>query len=194
MNLPVSPSIVVDSVDRAHVFWYQAFYDDCMYWLGDAVYYKTREAGAWIDRSTLLQGHVGGDTDIAIDWHGEPLLAWREDVSGASDIFAMFHIPSSSAHALPSASGLSMIAYPNPFRSSVAVRLDGGWSSGSALDVLDISGRLVARLEVPAAAGAPRILHWDGRATDGRVAPSGAYLLRAPASGGSGTLRIVRIE
>ncbi len=193
MNLPISPSIAIDSNNHEHVFWFQACYDECMYWLGDSTYYKTRDDGAWVDRSALLQGRDGPDTDIAIDWHGEPACVWADYVDEAHDVVGVFYLPSSDA---PEARSLSanLRAYPNPFRSEIAILLDLGPIPRSAVDVLDVSGRLIARLSPPTRGTGPGIVHWNGRDDQGRPAPAGIYMLRALFPDGWRTLRIVRIE
>jgi len=75
---------------------------------------------------------------------------------------------------------------PNPTRGSVSLTVQGGASGSLVLEVLDVAGRVVSRSIVKRPAG--ERLVWDGRFNDGRVAPSGVYLLRI----GDGVTEVVQ--
>jgi hypothetical protein len=65
--------------------------------------------------------------------------------------------------------------FPQPARAGVRI-VTAPWGGASRLEILDLSGRLVRRIE-----GAGASFTWDGRAADGRPAPAGVYLARVTA-------------
>jgi len=78
----------------------------------------------------------------------------------------------------------ALAAWPNPFRSHV--RLAFGRPVGGSVEVFDIRGRLVRRLD---AAGLE--LEWDGRDARGNAVAPGAYFVRVRESGA--VLRVLRL-
>jgi hypothetical protein len=83
---------------------------------------------------------------------------------------------------------------PNPFRGSTTVRFALPAAAAVKVDVVDVAGRLVARLlEGRREAGAHAIV-WDGRVATGGVAPSGVYFLRASAGATTKAAKIVKID
>jgi flagellar hook assembly protein FlgD len=66
--------------------------------------------------------------------------------------------------------------FPQPAHAGVRI-VTAPWGAAEArLEILDLSGRLVRRIE-----GAGASFTWDGRAADGRPAPAGVYLARVVA-------------
>lgn len=59
--------------------------------------------------------------------------------------------------------------------------------SSMRVDVVDGSDRLVRRLDLGPRPAGPSRVSWDGRATDGTVAPGGRYLIRISVVDGAGT-------
>ncbi len=66
----------------------------------------------------------------------------------------------------------ALLASPNPARGPVAFALGVAASAGARLSVLDVQGRSVRRLDVPAGA---RSATWDGRDAAGARVPPGVY-------------------
>lgn len=94
-------------------------------------------------------------------------------------------------------SAFVMSASPNPFRDGTSIELSLAEGSGSGavrVDLFDLNGRLVRRLEgVAEGSGSFRIV-WDGRDDEGREAPVGAYFARASFGQNTETLRLVRMR
>lgn len=193
MNLPMTPSIVVDGDGVTHAFWYQEAYDDCLNFTGDSIYYKTRQGGVWTDRSSILGGYKGPWSRLALDRFGAPAFVWSERWIWPDDIGAAIFEPGAGAEDSLPAVPVPLIAMPNPFTDSVVLRLAG--EGPLALAILDTSGRIVRHL-VGATRGAARIagVHWDGRDDAGRDVPAGVYWARLTRSAGQRTISIVRIE
>lgn len=84
---------------------------------------------------------------------------------------------------------------PNPARGSSTLRLALGEAARVRVDVLDVSGRIVATLHDGPLAAGEHALAWSGRTANGqRVAP-GLYLARVSSEGlASQTARLVRVE
>jgi flagellar hook assembly protein FlgD len=70
--------------------------------------------------------------------------------------------------------------YPSPFTDNCRIVLRPLHQPAAAtLTVNDVTGRIVRRLSVQATgAGSTAEILWDGRGDDGRLLPSGVYLVR----------------
>ena len=82
------------------------------------------------------------------------------------------------------------LPYPNPTREGAALDLIGSPGSPVRARVVDMRGRVVARLAVSAGTG-PVI--WDGRLDTGPEAPAGVYFIRVESDRASTTRRLVKV-
>lgn len=82
---------------------------------------------------------------------------------------------------------------PNPFRTATTVTIDAPWVPREAR-VLDVRGREVRRLEIPAATAGPWRLTWDGRTGQGSPSPAGVYFLRVDHAAGRETARLLLLR
>ena len=100
-------------------------------------------------------------------------------------------VSQATASAAPPA-GFSLAPnYPNPFNPSTTITFSLPAPGVARLEVLDLSGR---RLRVLASGHLPagrRSVVWDGRDEAGRALPSGIYLCRLQAAGGSFTRKML---
>jgi hypothetical protein len=85
---------------------------------------------------------------------------------------------------------LALRALENPSRGAVAFRVSSP-GGPAALDILDVSGRLVRRLPLADQAG-PLDITWDGRDDAGRELPGGRYYARLEVSGVRRVVAITR--
>lgn len=83
-------------------------------------------------------------------------------------------------------------AYPNPARGATRFSVQVPSGERARLDVLDVAGRLVRRLEL-AGQGREESVFWDGRDDAGRAVPAGVYLYRLSAGSASWTRKLVRL-
>ncbi|HPF70819.1 MAG TPA: FlgD immunoglobulin-like domain containing protein, partial [Candidatus Krumholzibacteria bacterium] len=84
---------------------------------------------------------------------------------------------------------------PNPFNPSTVITYDLARPGTVTLEVFDVGGRLVRRLENGTLQSAGRHqVRWDGRDQAGRAAPSGAYFSRLVADGRSETRGMVLVK
>lgn len=89
------------------------------------------------------------------------------------------------------AAGASVVAYPNPFRSSTTVELARTSAPAGRVEILDVAGRRVRTLAAEGATGRLTAT-WDGRDATGRRVPAGVYFARDTAGGA--TARLVRLR
>ena len=83
---------------------------------------------------------------------------------------------------------------PNPFRSDTSLPFQLGRDGHVTLDVMNVTGRRVARLvDRPLSAGSHAAL-WDGRDALGHRVASGTYFYRVQASGASAIRKMVLVR
>ena len=89
--------------------------------------------------------------------------------------------------------GLVTVA-PNPFRSATTLRFDLPERAHVKVDIVDVAGRLVARLlDGPRGAGSQTVA-WRGTDATGRRVGPGVYFVRAASDGGTQSKKIVRVD
>ncbi len=82
---------------------------------------------------------------------------------------------------------------PNPFSSTLTLRMSSSTASTARLRILDVTGRVIRRWDgLDLEPGSTRI-EWDGTAGDGRAVSSGVYFLRVEAGAYSLSRKIVRL-
>jgi hypothetical protein len=123
----------------------------------------------------------------------EPTIAGNASMIFLLALFASRGTPTSVEHIdNPVAIG-AMAAYPNPFRGStrLVLRAAGMLPSSAALEIHDVAGRLLRRLQLRGGEATVREATWDGLDADGHPAPSGIYFLST-----SGTIRgrLIRVR
>jgi len=124
----------------------------------------------------------------------DPSIVYISDILNGT--YVLRFLPAASgiedAGHSPSSARPSIAASPNPFRSSVTLRLDLAGAATARLGVYDVAGRLVRTLAegtVPAS----EALTWDGRNAAGIPVASGLYLLRLESGGTRASHRLIRI-
>ena len=85
-------------------------------------------------------------------------------------------------------------ACPNPFSDQASLSFSIPGAGSASVDIYDISGRLVARLQSEDLSPGTACLVWDGHGRSGESVPPGVYFLRLEALGQSATTRMVRIR
>jgi len=93
----------------------------------------------------------------------------------------------------PTRTALTAIA-PNPFTGAAAVAFELSRAGELALEVFDVRGARVRTLARGAWPEGHHRLTWDGRDQDGRVVPSGVYLVRLQAGGVRVSRKVARVE
>lgn len=96
----------------------------------------------------------------------------------------------------PGATGTLRLAanQPNPFRSSTLLRMTLGRASDVSIDLIDVTGARVAKLDFPAMSAGTHDIAFDGRDAQGRPLPNGTYFYRVQAAGETAVRRMVRMN
>jgi hypothetical protein len=114
-------------------------------------------------------------------------LPHPSDVPGLEEFFLGLIQSAGAAASPPSA---APIASPNPFVAATTLSLAGvPVVDGAVVDIVDVSGRLVCRLDVPA--GGDSKVGWNATDASGRRVPAGVYFAVVPAAGGRLVTRLV---
>lgn len=82
--------------------------------------------------------------------------------------------------------------YPSPFHNRVQFVLETGRPLEVHAEIYDTSGRRVSVFPVMTAPQGRHVLHWDGISDDGRVLPSGVYVLRVAAGRRMAVRKIIK--
>jgi len=117
-------------------------------------------------------------------------------VEAAVDDFRLLSLPPTTAVLPPTARvQLSLDpGQPTPFGDGVTLRYTLPRSGAVALDIHDLGGRVVRRLEHGAGSPGAHAVRWDGRDEAGHPVASGAYYARLTQQGASVVRRLVRIR
>ena len=108
--------------------------------------------------------------------------------------FILDNVPSmSTASARPVAlkSPLALSAFPNPFMPQGRIQVALPRAARLTLDVLDVSGRLVARLAQGTFSSGAKSFVWNGKRSDGSSAAAGLYFYRLVTDRESRTIRTI---
>lgn len=84
--------------------------------------------------------------------------------------------------------------YPNPARGPVSLAVRAANGGPIRIEIVDVSGRSVRRVELADLGEAPRTWLWDGRDDRGRQVPAGYYRVRASGAAGGMSRPIVRVD
>jgi hypothetical protein len=108
------------------------------------------------------------------------------------DAYIMIASPVGVDDRAPAARGLVLRAGPNPTRGVVTLSTGCDADGYQALDVLDVTGRVVRHLGGGWRPAGARTVVWDGTDAAGRGVPAGVYLVRFEA-GASALVRRVAL-
>jgi hypothetical protein len=110
-----------------------------------------------------------------------------------SPVWVDFVQPTGVVSEGPDPGPLALEVHPNPSRGVVRFALRGLGASGGRLNVYDVSGRLVRRLDVPPGAS-ERELAWDGRDAEGREIAPAVYFAVLQSRGATTSGRVLRLR
>lgn len=118
-------------------------------------------------------------------------LASTHVVSTADTALALLGVGNVPALTAPT---LTLHAAPNPFSAGTALSFRLRAASSVEVDVTDVMGRRVRRMEFGRREAGEHRESWDGRDDYGAALPIGFYLARIRASGEAGSIRLLRIR
>ena len=124
--------------------------------------------------------HVGGRLSSLAYYNSD---SWQELLTeyGSGQLRAL--IPGSGwvsidSRRAPTVTESVLIVYPNPFNSTVAIKLEMRKSDFIETAVFDVLGRKICALESGWREVGPSIIQWDGKDNKGRNVSSGVYFFR----------------
>jgi len=89
---------------------------------------------------------------------------------------------------------LSLRASPNPARAGTRIVWSLARGARTRVEILDLAGRLLRRLQEGPSTTGTNSTEWDGRESGGRMVPPGIYLCRVQADDESATTSVVRVR
>lgn len=110
---------------------------------------------------------------------------------GAADLAA---VPTAAEPPPPGGGSRGLLLYPNPTRGSALLRFYLAHPGAVAVQVYDVRGTLVRRLDVPRLPAGPHVLAWDGRDAAGLPVAAGPYLVRLQTRDGAQTQTLVALR
>lgn len=142
---------------------------------------------------TTAQMTNGQTADTYVDWDFATI--WAHDVQMLNNGYPMLQSnPVSTPQEHIPAPQLSLTASPNPFRDYVKLELKLNTPGSCTLDVYNLKGQK-QRSFVSSSAGQKSIsLDWDGRDEDGKLCPSGVYIVRLRSGKQSAVRKITLIR
>src|SRR4030095_16181226 len=125
---------------------------------------------------------------ITSDGEFGAIVAWHDDRDGLSDIYAQRIYASGSiptpVRDTPSLATLSLGPnYPNPFSATTVFEMELASDAHVSVDVFDVAGRSVRRIDVGRVSAGVRRLEFDGLDEIGRPLASGVYFYRVSVNG-----------
>lgn len=88
----------------------------------------------------------------------------------------------------------AIMAYPNPFRETVNLRMQLATTTDVSLAFYDATGRLVDRMDLKAMPAGEHIISWKPEETDNSNPSTTVYLVRLTTREGTKTLRLMRVK
>ena len=146
---------------------------------------------------------------VGLDAAGHAIMTWTDlrSISSGSDILARVigltptavdDLPSPPPDPPPSPPTRMRVgpARPNPFSGVLGIPIEVPVETGARVrvSILDVRGRMVARVYDGEATGGRMLLMWNGSDSRGREVSSGVYWLVAESGGERHAIRLVRIR
>ena len=195
-NWPFSPRLASDLSGGLHAFWYQLGSDSAMTPHSTRLFHRRRDpgSGAWADITGGLpepyDKGIRQPVDLAPDRGGHVFTVWAKRdtidmVPHPHEVWLRYWEPLTGApDRTPRPVALRVDARPNPFNPSVTILVEAD-REPTGLVLLDARGRRVATPALRRAGDCRWLARWDGRDAAGHAMPSGTYLVRVSAPGGT---------
>ncbi|MDZ4120844.1 MAG: T9SS type A sorting domain-containing protein [Candidatus Cloacimonadaceae bacterium] len=102
----------------------------------------------------------------------------------------VLHSDPTSIESIP----IQLYTYPNPFRDTQTIRLEGGSKAPISVSVYDLRGRKVRSFVMDGTINHHPEITWDAKDDNGKRLSSGIYLLRASQNGNTSTRKLVLMD
>ncbi len=149
---------------------------------------------------------TGSDLEDLIQNAGNAVLAAYgpyfdpDHVPGSGDEFHVHWLPWEDLPSpvdddeVPAVGGLVLRAYPNPFNPRLQIDLRLDRAGAVAIEIIDLRGRVVRRLELGEQPAGLVTAGWDGQDQQGRAAPSGVYRVVARSGGRTAERKVTLVR
>ncbi len=95
---------------------------------------------------------------------------------------------------LPAVQLESSFSTPNPLKPGAVMAIELAVPARVTLDLYDVAGRRVRRLQDGTLSAGPHRLEWNGQDQSGRALPRGVYILRLTRAGSTSTRKVVVLD
>ncbi len=189
--------------DKFHVAWTDNWLLGCGY--PKVTYSMSADTGWSWETPESISGQ-----DVATE--GAPRLAhtilgtdtvlhcfyWKHTESNGGSLFYIRNpdfVSAVDGTDMPLPKRLQLVAYPNPFNSNIMLTLIGSKGGDEIIEIFDIHGRLVKKLELSSDEGGNKNnAIWDATDNTGRRVSSGVYFARARAGGFDTAIKILYLK
>jgi len=182
-------SIAVGSARRPAITYYVEATQDLKY--------AERYSGTWLYDTVATGGDVGRYSALTLDDSNLPALLYYDGTqgklraaNGRGDITGVPERPAPGSPGLAPA----IEARVNPFRDICPLTLTLPAPAVLGMEIFDVRGRKLRRIEDTYYSRGSTNLSWDGRDDAGRAVANGLYFLRVLTLGGTATARVTRIR
>jgi hypothetical protein len=137
-------------------------------------------------------------------WSGSdgPIESWHDGASGrlsarasGAGIYRIDIGTPGSSRRVDAPRRIALAAAPSPFTTATTIRFDLAVPAEVRLEVLDVAGRLVARVvDSEELTAGPHTRTWEGTTLSGSAAPAGIYFLRMTTTDCDLVTKVVRLR
>lgn len=111
-----------------------------------------------------------------------------------ADAIVRIQVPVGTADDAPAWPALALRAAPNPARGSVVLRVAAAIEGPQRIEVFDVHGRRVRRIDGGWRAAGARVETWNGRDDAGRPLAPGVYVVALRVGGASARVRVALVR
>lgn len=150
----------------------------------------------------VTQCYFEGDAQIDQQWEDDhpgliiPLESTDDGLYGIFDIVmneeAQVEIDENPVH-VPEKTFLNH-SYPNPFNNSTQIEFGISKSGHVSISIYDVSGRWITNLTAQNWPAGTRLVKWNGQDSQGKMVPSGSYLVVMKAAGFTASKKILLLK
>jgi hypothetical protein len=154
------------------------------------------DAPASVSRAGAIVRFDRLDPDFSVRAAGVADVRFRDQHIPTVEVagYLLPSIVSSAREGTPTAPGLAVRAYPNPFNPTVRIDVRVSRARIVTAEVFDIRGRRVARLWNGRLSAGVHALRWDGTRDAGGTVPSGVYFLRVASGAETRTTKLTILK
>jgi hypothetical protein len=187
-----TPSVAVDAAGDAHVVWVDNRH-------GESEVYYLEDTGSGWGVPVRISRSPGASVlaAVAAAGTGEVSIVWTDSRSGIAGVYFAERSGDAGVKPRPPLPGAGIrmaLPYPQPFTSVTHIEFALSERARMALEVFDVSGRLIRRLACGEYAPGTHHVIWDGRSAEGKRVSPGVYFITCAGRPGAATTRVVLLR